>query len=62
MSAAPSFRELYGDELADAVEAIKNRPRGVEVLRPRRPVPPRTEPPSPPPEPDPELADAWWNQ
>lgn len=34
-----AFRKLYGDDLADQIEQIKRKPRGVEVLKPRRPKP-----------------------
>lgn len=60
----PAFRALYGDELADQVEKIVNKPRGVEVLRWK---PARRQPP---PEPtdaqkvvsEPPSGDEWWNR
>lgn len=45
MSQRDSFRRMYGDELADQVEQLKRKPRGVEVLpvKPRKPEPKQQE-------------------
>jgi hypothetical protein len=48
------FREMYGDELADLVEKLKQKRNGVEVLRPK-PKPPE-------PKQQPELEENWWNR
>ena len=59
MKLSKAWREMYGNELADQLEALANKPiESREVLRPKRKAPVEQAQP----EAEQEGDDPWWNR